>query len=158
MRRETAVFLFPVFLFFAFSGCSSGIFASSSIPERPQRYSEVFPAYRNSIEIEKVVVDKEEFSPLAAAPKKLQRIRLVPLVPNSSNFRLPQYRLFDIQQEGPYRVLGLRNQDVLLAVQDLILYEPSSFPRFVAALRGEDETSFLIVRGERVLELQVQFQ
>lgn len=156
MRRimVTRVVLLVLVSCFGF-GCTSGFFSDSGTIDRPVKYSDVFPNYKNSVRSLPLEVDRTALTRLATAPKKLQRIRLVPLVPHDSNFRLPQYRLFDIQSDGPYYLLGLRNGDVLLAVQDLILYEDTAFPRYVAALPGERESRFLIIRGSDILELQV---
>lgn len=46
----------------------------------------------------------------------------------------PEYRFFDIKDDSAYALLGFRNGDILLTVEDHYLYRPENFPQYVRAL------------------------
>ena len=69
----------------------------------------------------------------------------------------PEYRLFDIQPESPYAILGLRNADVLIGVNDYAVTNPQGFRQFVQAVVREPGVTFALRREERPFTLAVSF-
>ncbi len=69
----------------------------------------------------------------------------------------PEYRLFDIQPGSPYALLGLKNADVLIGVNDFAITNPRGFPQFMQAVIRESGVTFALRREERPFTLAVSF-
>jgi len=69
----------------------------------------------------------------------------------------PEYRLFDIQPGSPYALLGLKNADVLIGVNDFAITNPRGFPQFMQAVIREPGVTFALRREERPFTLAVSF-
>lgn len=72
-------------------------------------------------------------------------------------YQFPEYRLFDIQAGSVFTLLGLQNADVLVALNDYVLYDPTKFPVYVRLLQNETDAQIEIRRGEQPVLLQYQF-
>lgn len=88
----------------------------------------------------------------------LRSIRLVPLLKNAAGgASIPEYRVFDIQPDSAYTLLGLENADILVAAEGFVVLEPEIFPQYVALLREQQNARIEIRRANQPLVLDVQF-
>lgn len=70
---------------------------------------------------------------------------------------VPEYRIFSLRERGPYRTLGLKNGDVLVAVEDYIVFDPWRFKRYVQMLPSQESAQIQIRRYGRPVILNYTF-
>jgi type II secretory pathway component PulC len=73
-------------------------------------------------------------------------IRLVPVFQSVSSTDSYEYRVFDINQDGVYALLGLENADIIVAANRYLIRNPAQFPSFVQLLAAENEAQIEIRR------------
>lgn len=88
------------------------------------------------------------------------RIRVIPTYSRSTDQGngYPRYRLFDVEPEGPYYLLGLRDADILIAAHDYVVLDPRALPTYVTLLTNEDHTSLQLLRNGEAMVLKVKIQ
>jgi type II secretory pathway component PulC len=74
-------------------------------------------------------------------------IRLVPVFDNISVKQTYSYRLFDVNENSAYALLGLQSSDVVVAADRYLIKRPDQFPAFVSLLAGADQATIEIRRG-----------
>ena len=74
-------------------------------------------------------------------------IRLVPVFQSVSSGESYEYRIFDINDDGVYALLGLENFDIVIAANRYLIKNPGQFPAFVQLLANENEAQIEIRRG-----------
>jgi type II secretory pathway component PulC len=57
-----------------------------------------------------------------------------------------EYRVFDINQDGVYALLGLENADIIVSANRYLIKNPAQFPAFVQLLAAENEAQIEIRR------------
>lgn len=84
-------------------------------------------------------------------------IRLVPVYQSVSSTDSYEYRIFDIQHDGAYSLLGLENADIIVAVNRYLIKNPSQFPAFVQLLGNENEATIEIRRNGEARLMRYSF-
>ncbi|MBX7139429.1 MAG: hypothetical protein K1X83_15785, partial [Oligoflexia bacterium] len=74
----------------------------------------------------------------------VNRVRLVEVYSRDSS--LPRHILFDVRKGSVYELLGLRERDVIIAVDDFLVYSPTQFVRYLDLMPGLPESKFLLER------------
>jgi type II secretory pathway component PulC len=135
-------------------GCS---FGAPTTPPREVRIDAVrpVPPPRRVINFQ---VDKGALARSLERQELLRSIRLVPILRSESEKSLyPEYRIFDLKEGSPYRLLGLENADVLVSSEGYIVWEPAKFTQYVSLLKDQNGASIEIRRGEEHLLLVPSF-
>lgn len=124
----------------------------------PAKLSELraTPSSRETIERS---VPRAAFVAAVDRVKGSDRLRLVPVFRREGAGRAttPEYRLFDVGRDSPYALLGLATADVLLAVDDYVVYQPEGFRSYVSLLGGSASVSLEVVRDGRPLLIRTVF-
>lgn len=84
-------------------------------------------------------------------------IRLVPVFDNISVKQTYSYRLFDVNQNSAYALLGLQTSDVIVAADRYLIKRPEQFPAFISLLAGADAATIEIRRGGESRLLKYNF-
>ena len=84
-------------------------------------------------------------------------IRLVPVFQSLTSTESYEYRIFDIDSEGVYGLLGLENSDIIVAANRYLIRDPKQFPLFVQLLEGEDQAVIEIRRDGEARLLKYSF-
>ena len=105
-----------------------------------------------------VKVTKQDYRE-ALSSRNINRVRMVELFqPRPSSLqKIAEYRLFEIQSKSVFRMLGLRNKDVLVAADGYVVQSPRQFYDYVAALSGVEAATIEIRRDKRPLLLDIEF-
>jgi type II secretory pathway component PulC len=74
-------------------------------------------------------------------------IRLVPVFQSVSSVESYEYRVFDINQDSVYGLLGLENSDIIVAANRYLIKNPAQFPAFIQLLARENDATIEIRRG-----------
>lgn len=90
---------------------------------------------------------------------KTAQIRAVEVFQNSSGViqYYPNFRLFDIQDGSVYELLGLKNADILVAINQRALVSPQIIGQIVRLLPNERDVSFEIIRSGKSMLLKAKF-
>ncbi len=93
----------------------------------------------------------------------INNIRLVPVFrgsggSSSTEDPAPEYRFFDVNPKSGYYLLGIRTNDVLVSVEDHILYKPQNFPEYVRRLLDVQRGWIEIRRGGEAMLLSYTMQ
>ncbi|RMG03474.1 MAG: hypothetical protein D6726_05560 [Nitrospirae bacterium] len=93
------------------------------------------------------IVDRRRVEEVIENPKNLMTdARLLPVIRNG---RQEGFRLWEVKGNGIYHNLGLRNNDILLSVNEFPITDPEAALRAFTALRGADEIVLDIKRNGR---------
>lgn len=133
-------------LFCALVGCS--LFSSA-----PDEGAVQVPPAPNSQVVEVQVARKRLLAALNHDPQK-NRIRVVRIYARNEDISdkiPPRYRLFDVQTDSVYALLGLKVADVLISASGYAINDPQKFPRYVAALAGDKSGEIHIFREDKPL-------
>jgi type II secretory pathway component PulC len=88
----------------------------------------------------------------------LKSIRLVPVLKSAAGqTSLPEYRIFDIQDDSAYTILGLENADILVAAEGYVVVEPEIFPQYAKLLKDQKKAIIELRRSNQPVLLQVSF-
>ena len=153
MVRGIVIVLFGL----ALSSCS-GIRPSSDDFQAERRLSSLKSGAVPAREV-RAEVSRSRLQSALEQPGAVNAIRLVSTFrrAEASPSGAPEYRLFDIQPDSPYALLGLRNADVLIGVNDYAVTNPQGFRQFVQAVVREPGVTFALRREERPFTLAVAF-
>ena len=105
-----------------------------------------------------VLVDRGRLIEVTDRDPELNRIRLIKTFTRASEQggdNYPKYRMFDIQPNGVYSLLGLRSADTLLAAHDYVVQSPNTFVEYVRLLRNEKESRIQILRHNEPIVLHI---
>lgn len=103
-------------------------------------------------------ISRAEYTKALQNQKALQRLRMVPLL-RSAKFAtgIPEYRLFDVEPGSAADVLGLKNSDVLIAVDDFILYDSQKFKSYLMLLQNEQSSNLEVQRESKPILFKYVF-
>jgi membrane-associated protease RseP (regulator of RpoE activity) len=68
-----------------------------------------------------------------------------------------QYRLFGVDKESPYALLGLENADIIVAANGYVLNSPDKLPKFIGLLPGEQTATLDVRRSGRAIRFSYTF-
>ena len=126
-------------------GCSS-LFGGDGNRDLPKFFSQAVGLPRHTREVV-VHLDESKLLRILQHPNANQ----VRVVETLSNGGPPSHRLFDIQRGGVFDLLKLKNADVLLAVNDYIVYDAQRFAAFPQFIPVDRRASVLVQRGRDVV-------
>lgn len=125
--------------------CILGVGCSSYGPREPKYIEDIRPI-PPVLKVNSYTIQRRDFAEalerIADAP-----IRLVPVYQSVSSTQTYEYRLFDVNPDGAYGLLGLENSDVIVAVDRYLLKNPNQFAAFVRLLINENDATIEIRRG-----------
>ena len=81
--------------------------------------------------------------------------RVVPVFRRNSRIVFPEHRIFELQKDGPLVLLGLKNGDILLGINDRALVQPELLGLYPSAVLQDGKSSVIVRRGEQLFELQI---
>lgn len=84
-------------------------------------------------------------------------IRLVPVFQSVTSTESYEYRVFDIDSNGVYGLLGLENSDIIVAANRYLIRDPKQFPVFVQLLETVDQANIEIRRDGEARLLKYSF-
>ena len=136
------------------TSCSS---SRSRVPDyEPTRIDEA-RGFNSNPRVIDISIPRPDYITSVREPGMLARLRLVRVFSQQSSAvgGTPEYRVFDIQPDSPYAMLGLMVGDVLVAVEGWVLFEPDRFPRYVQLLQFENSSELEIRRADEPLLLRI---
>lgn len=80
------------------------------------------------------------------------------LLPYSDNGKVAGFRLSEVKPAGVFGVMGLKNGDILLKVNDFNIDSPEKGVQLLNGLRGETSVSLDIIRGGTPQKLNYQIR
>jgi type II secretory pathway component PulC len=57
------------------------------------------------------------------------------------------HRVFDVRPKSIYTLMGIKNADILVAVDGYLVKKPEQFVSYVELLQNEDSSTIEILRG-----------
>lgn len=138
-----ACFLFP----FLVSGCSLSLEKSDTPVKIDDLRREIPP--RKELHL---IIQRKDYQAALARGPVVNAIRMVELF-SEDDPRMPrEYKLFDVQDAGVYKLLGLKNGDVLVAAHGYVVRNQAQFREYVQLLINEDSSRIEVKRdGDLVL-------
>lgn len=135
-------------------GCSPKKFNSVDDLEG-KKVTREFPATAKVLEVE---ISSGDFTHTVSQDSSINGLRMVERVlPNlPPHLTLPEYRLFDINPRSIYHKVGLRVADVLISVDNLVVWNPGAFRQIVANLDKIGGMRVQIIRSGVPVELKVR--
>ena len=141
---------------FCAAGMLTGCLGSSG-PREERRLSVLRPLAEPREEVT-VKVSREKLKAAVSNEGALRAIR--PIQTYSSGEaregELPQYRIFGVVPGSAYDLVGLKNKDVLVAVNDRLLANGGVIEQIFSLLPGENEVSIELVRANRAMLLRCE--
>ncbi len=80
------------------------------------------------------------------------------LLPYSDNGKISGFRVSEIKPDGVFNLIGLKNGDILLRVNDLTIDSPEKGVQLLTGLRGESSISLNIIRNGQPKKLNYQIR
>lgn len=68
-----------------------------------------------------------------------------------------QYRLFGVDKNGPYALLGLENADIVVAANGYVLNSAEKLPKFIGLLPGEESATLDVRRSGKAIRFSYTF-
>lgn len=135
-----------------FTGCAS-LFSSGEV--EPSRIKA--PA-REAV-VEEIVVSRVDLKLALGNELKTAQIRAVEVFQSSSGVpqQFPNFRLFDIQDGSVYALLGLKNADILVAINERAVVASHVIGQVVRLLPNEKSVTFEVIRSGKSTLLKVRF-
>lgn len=135
---------------FCFSGCS--LFSHLSGGQGPVKVSADWS--KSGIQIVRFETTKEKIRALNQG-KFTSKVRLVPLTMSDAN-ATPEYRVFNsVEGSTPYE-LGMRNADILVAVEGYAVFSPAQFAHYLGILSEKSETVLELKREGKPLRIEIK--
>ncbi|MCB0320771.1 MAG: hypothetical protein KDD60_07565 [Bdellovibrionales bacterium] len=149
------------FILLAAPGCQ--LLGGSGSPDSgsatpPPRFSDLVPS-PGDITQQQVRISKEKFSAAVTEAAGLPEVRVVPVFRRTAERQfsgVPEYRIFQVHPSSPFALMGVHDGDILLALHDFILLDPEVVPFFPRALLVDRNTSLLIRREGKLINLQIE--
>lgn len=138
------------------TGCSLFGFQK---PQKPVKFSEVAGKGIESLgTVYKASVSRDEFKEAVQNDHLLTRIRMIELLrPADSRVPWPEYRILDILKGSPYHILGIRHNDVLVAVDDYIVWDKSKFIQYMVLVQDQPGGQITIRRQGKIYTFRFNF-
>ena len=135
---KTLVLLFLVLL----AACSS------MSPKEERRLSVLRPESVN-LHPKEIVIARSRIKKALADDASIEKLRVVQIFSrvSANGNSLPRYRLFDIDPDSIYQLLGLQNADILVGVNDRVVVNPDIFKVVVRYFIDEKDPQIEIERG-----------
>lgn len=111
-----------------------------------------------SVQTFELQIERRDLTARLSDPETSRAVRLIRIFGRDkepSEFRA-EYRIFGVRTGSVYDVLGLRNNDILVAVDGYSITAPQNFPDFVWQLRNESSGVFEIRRGGEPLLIKIR--
>lgn len=144
-----------IVLGFAVSACMTG---TANRGDLPSRKIDDLRLAKPELKVVTRRVPRDRYLQAVENQTTLRSIRLVPILKNAAGGTpIPEYRVFDIQPDSAYTLLGLENADILVAAEGFVVLEPEIFPQYVSLLREQQNARIEIRRANQPLVLDVQF-
>ncbi len=80
------------------------------------------------------------------------------LLPYSENGKITGFRVSEIKPNGVFNLIGLRNGDILVKVNDYAIDSPAKGVQLLTGLRGESRISLDIIRNGQPAKLSYQIR
>jgi hypothetical protein len=166
MFNSTRSILSFIVILVALQGCAANIFGSRSPnPDAPIDFSELklsqhIPA--DQMRVIPVIISKESFLNGIESTAGLPAIRLVRVYQNVSggiggNVRsVPEYRMFHVHQKGPFGILGLKDGDVLVGLNDRVVTAPDMFRFYPQALLADSKSQLIYRRSGKLFKAEIE--
>jgi S1-C subfamily serine protease len=85
-------------------------------------------------------------------------LRIVPLVTSAAQApATPEYRVFNIKQNGIGHLLGMKNADILVSAHGYVIQSPVQFYKYLQLLRGQESTEIEIRRDTKPIKIKIKF-
>lgn len=153
-------FIVPFFLAAVLSvvGCGGSVEGGFK-PASPEEVRAAAKAPEPGVRVFESEISRDEFRARCSAPGAARAVRLVRVFGRESDQSAarPEYRIFGITLGSVYEALGLRNNDILLAVNGYSISAPQNFPAFIEALQKEPGGEFEVRRAGEALLLKIRF-
>jgi type II secretory pathway component PulC len=109
--------------------------------------------------VQELTVSRSDLKLALGDELKTAQIRAVEVFQNSSGISqtFPNFRLFDIQDGSVYSLLGLKNVDILVAINERSVVAPQVIGQIVRLLSNEKGVTFEVIRAGKSLVLKVRF-
>lgn len=146
-----------VLVFLFLPGCSLlNSFGGASVEKNQYRDSSLLEMMNELPTVVERPVSRMALESAVQEAGKVAGPRVVPIFRRDARVVFPEHRIFELRDNGPLSLLGLRNGDILLGVNDRVLVQPETFLGLYPRAVLQDGKSQLVVRrGEQLLELQV---
>lgn len=137
----------------ALSGCSS-IFSVFGGGEEASRLK---PPAKEAVVFESEIT-KRDLKRALTDELKTAQMRAVEVFQNSSSAQnYPSFRLFDIQPGSVYDLLGLKNADIVVAINQRVVVNNGVIAQIVRLLPRENDVSFEVLREGKSTFLKIAF-
>ena len=138
------------------AGCS---YLGLNREQKPVRFSEVAGKGIESLgTVYKASISREKFKEAVQNDHLLTRIRMIELLrPADARVPWPEYRVLDILKGSPYYILGVRHDDVLVAVDDYIVWDKSKFIQYMVLVQDLPGGQITIRREGKVYTFRFDF-
>jgi|688.fasta_scaffold736240_2 type II secretory pathway component PulC len=140
--RNAAIFSLGLVFFpiATFTGCF--LQKSSQQPKRIEEIRPNPPIFKSY----SLTIQRRDFkSQLGRAGENT--IRLVPVFQSAVNPESFVHRVFDVRPKSIYTLMGIKNADILVAVDGYLVKKPEQFVSYVELLQNEDSSTIEILRG-----------
>ena len=138
----------------SFVGCSA------TKPPKPTALAAVRPEV-DGITVEERVVSRAAYLHALQSVKNSDSVRIVEIFQKAaaeSQSILKEYRLFDVNDNSAYALLGLRTADILVGAHGFVISSPLAFRTYLIALAQEQSSFIEIRRAGMPLMLKFQFE
>lgn len=127
-------------------GCSS--MQGSSVQEEGVGKATPLPPQARLGETVELQISRNKLKEQLSKVSGENRIRMVDVFKKDGGY--PEYHLFGIQDQSVYTLLGLQNEDVLVAANDFVVFDRNGFPKFVSLFPQVKEASIRFRRGDKM--------
>jgi hypothetical protein len=105
-------------------------------------------ASRDAIKID-LTVTKSDLSVALGDEHKTSKLRAVPVFQNSATNSVQQsvFRLFEVEEGSVYDLLGLKEADILVSINERVVVAPHVLGQIVRLLPKENSIKLEVLRG-----------
>jgi type II secretory pathway component PulC len=154
-KKYSVCYIIMLAYMMSLSGCTT--FSSEPATLQAVKLELVNPNYKTQEET-KVVVSKDDIRRALAGNSPVGSTRLIELVYRPDEAKpYPEYRIFGIQKDSIYEVLGLEDSDIIVAANGYILPNSRVFPSFLELLPKQENASIFIRREGKPILLAYEF-
>lgn len=102
------------------------------------------------------IIDQNVFNNIMS--KMDQVLTDAKLLPYTENGQITGFRMTEINPDGFFSQLGLKNYDILVKINDYNMDSPEKGLQLLSGLKGEDSISLEILRNKKPLKLNYQIR
>ena len=106
---------------------------------------------------ERIDLERGDLRQALIRGEKVNSLRMVPIFSSQRPSELSEYKFFEIQPGSVYKLLGLKNGDILVAAQGYIVTEANRFPAYISLMPQVDDPNIEIERGGQTIILRYKF-